>query len=156
MAALTPKSDSGAQYTATITINAPISKIEAYLTSAEKLATLKTAQTSIPYALLKGSSDKPAVGEAFHAEIFGAPKHFTGTFSKAGPHELEWTGSIGFLCSFEHGMLAEKDGEDKTKFTHYEKFTGGLLSFLPASIPRGIVSKNYDDFNALLKSQCEA
>ena len=110
-----------------------------------------------PHAQLVGST--PEVGTVAHAEIFGAPAHFNATFSKAGAttdgYELEWTGIIGCIASFVHGFVAKADGDSKTTFTHYEHFNGGVLGCLPASVGRGIVKKNYDDFNAKLKAACE-
>lgn len=63
---------------------------------------------------------------------------------------------MGCICSFEHGFIAKKATELITTFTHYEKLTGGVLGCLPASIGKGIVKKNYDDFNAILKDAREA
>ncbi len=135
----------------TITINAPSERVWEVLTDFENHPTWNPFIKAI-------SGDKQAGGKLI---VFLQPPGGSGMTFKPSilvfdeKKEFRWKGKLFVPGIFdgEHYFLLQDKGDNTTKFTHGEKFTGILTGFVGSVLDK--TKEGFDLMNKALKAECE-
>jgi hypothetical protein len=134
-----------------IDINAPAAKVWAVLTDFPKMPLWNPFIIAI--------TGKPAAGERLSITIrppgkSGMTLHPT-LLAVQPERELRWLGRfiISGIFDGEHYFLLDPLGDDRTRLTHGESFSGLLVGFLNATLEA--TETGFNAMNAALKRQAE-
>jgi hypothetical protein len=134
-----------------IDINAPAAKVWAVLTDFPKMPLWNPFITAI--------AGKPAAGERLSITIrppgkSGITLHPT-LLAVQPERELRWLGRfiVSGIFDGEHYFLLDSLGDNRTRLTHGESFSGVLVGFLNATLDA--TETGFNAMNAALKRQAE-
>ncbi|HUC50544.1 MAG TPA: SRPBCC domain-containing protein [Xanthobacteraceae bacterium] len=134
-----------------IDINAPAAKVWAVLTDFPKMPLWNPFITAI--------AGTPAAGERLTITVRPPGKSAVTlhpTLLVAEPErELRWRGHfmISGIFDGEHYFLLDPLGDNRTRLTHGESFSGLLVGFLQATLDA--TENGFNNMNAALKQQAE-
>jgi hypothetical protein len=134
-----------------IDINAPAAKVWAVLTDFPHMPLWNPFITAIAGSLAAGERLTLTVHPPGKSGITIKP-----TLLKVSPErELRWLGHLFISGIFdgEHYFLLDPLGDDRTRLTHGESFSGVLVGFLQATLDA--TETGFNAMNAALKRQAE-
>jgi hypothetical protein len=134
-----------------IEINAPPKRVWAILTDFAGMARWNPFISSISGALIPGSRLAVQIVPSGKSAM-----RFTPTVLAVKPErELRWLGKLLLPGIFdgEHYFLLEPLGEERTRFTHGEKFSGLLVSIFGGTL--SATEKGFEAMNLALRRQAE-
>jgi hypothetical protein len=134
-----------------IEINAPAKRVWAILTDFAGMARWNPFVRSISGALTTGGRLSVHIAPAGKSAM-----RFTPTILAVKPErELRWLGRLLVPGIFdgEHYFLLEPIGEERTRFTHGEKFSGLLVSIFGGTL--AATEEGFKAMNLALKQQAE-
>jgi hypothetical protein len=134
-----------------IDINAPAAKVWAVLTDFRKMSLWNPFITAIAGTAAAGERLTITVRPPGKSAITLHP-----TLLAVRPErELRWLGHliVSGIFDGEHYFLLDPMGDDRTRLTHGESFSGLLVGFLTATLDA--TETGFNDMNAALKRQAE-